>query len=317
MPSASNLLQKLSYTLFTDPAEQQRFIEALLTPQPYSPCILWLQPQPGESPFSVESPLPWQPVFVDRLAIASKPGQHRLHDQGEYYCLDFSSVLAASITLAIPTPPAIILDLCAAPGGKSIFLWRQFQPAQLISNETIGKRVGMLIGNLKRCHIQPVTVLSCDPSQLAEALPQTIDLVFVDAPCTGQSLLAKGMKVQGCFHPVTIRQNAQRQKRILANAAQLVAPGGYLAYSTCAFSPEENEQVGQWLMRKFPRFLPIKVEPLTEFQSPLTDLPCYRMWPQSGLGAGAFAMLFQNTQNNLTMPLPEHLPGLRWQFPEQ
>jgi 16S rRNA C967 or C1407 C5-methylase (RsmB/RsmF family) len=77
-------------------------------------------------------------------------------------------------------------------------------------------------------------------------------VVIVDAPCTGQSLLAKGDKALGCFHPVNINKSASRQKRIIANAAQTVAGEGYLAYMTCTFSPEENEQVGEWLMKKFP-----------------------------------------------------------------
>ena len=79
-------------------------------------------------------------------------------------------------------------------------------------------------------------------------------MVIVDAPCTGQSLLAKGDKALGCFHPVSINKSASRQKRIMANAAQTVAGGGYLAYMTCTFSTEENEQVGEWLMKQFPQF---------------------------------------------------------------
>jgi 16S rRNA C967 or C1407 C5-methylase (RsmB/RsmF family) len=313
MPEATNLLQKLSHVVFADSEERAAFIDALLYPQPYLPCILWTQPRPSLMPFKIEDPLTWQPSFVDRLAIDSAPGRHPLHDAGYYYCLDFSSVFAASVTLSLPTVSGTIVDVCAAPGGKSVFLWRQFQPQQLICNETIRKRVGMLIGNLKRCQIHPVAVVNCDPSQLAEAIPQTAQLIFVDAPCTGQSLLAKGQKAPGCFHPLTIRQNAQRQKRIIANAARVVAPGGYLVYTTCTFSPDENEKVGEWLVHKFPKFVPQAVSMLAAFQSHLSELPCYRMWPQSGFGAGAFAMIFQNTEQGFPETiLQSSLPGVRW-----
>jgi 16S rRNA C967 or C1407 C5-methylase (RsmB/RsmF family) len=313
MAPASQLLIKLSQKLFSDAADQDAFVRALTDPQPYPSCILWLKPRPDEMPFAVAPPLPWQPEFVDRLAVGSTPGSHPLHEAGHYYCLDFSSVFAASVLMTLPQNPRVAIDVCAAPGGKSIFAWRSLQPKQLICNETIGKRVGMLIGNLKRCGVNPAIALSTDPSHLALRLPQTADLVIVDAPCSGQSLLAKGGKAEGCFHPVTIKQNAQRQKRILANAAQLVAPGGFLLYTTCTFAPEENEQVGQWLLRKFPQFESRPVKHLMAYQSHLTDIPCYRIWPQSHLGAGAFAILFENTDEGKTQPLPtEQWPGWRW-----
>jgi 16S rRNA C967 or C1407 C5-methylase (RsmB/RsmF family) len=313
MSPVSQLLLKLSQKLFDDALDRDSFVQALINPQPYPSCILWLKPRPETMPFVVEPPLPWQPEFVDRLAVGTSPGAHPLHEAGHYYCLDFSSVFAASVLMALPNCPRVAIDVCAAPGGKSIFAWRLLKPEQLICNETIGKRVGMLIGNLKRCGVSPAIALSTDPSHLALRLPQTADLAVVDAPCSGQSLLAKGGKAEGCFHPITIKQNAQRQKRILANAAQLVAPGGYLVYTTCTFAPEENEQVGQWLLRKFPQFEARPVEHLTTYQSHLTDVPCYRIWPQSKLGAGAFAMLFRNTDVGEARALPtEQWPGWRW-----
>jgi 16S rRNA C967 or C1407 C5-methylase (RsmB/RsmF family) len=313
MAPASQLLIKLSQKLFHDATDQDAFVQALSAPQPYPSCILWLQARPDEMPFAVEAPLSWQPEFVDRLAVGSTPGSHPLHEAGHYYCLDFSSVFAASVLMTLPQNPKVAIDVCAAPGGKSVFAWRSLQPQQLICNETIGKRVGMLIGNLKRCGVNPAIALSADPSHLALRLPQTADLVIVDAPCSGQSLLAKGTKAEGCFHPVTVKQNAQRQKRILANAAQLVAPGGYLVYTTCTFAPEENEQVGQWLMRKFPQFEARSAKHLMAYQSHLTEIPCYRIWPQSHLGAGAFAIVFENTHEGEAQPLPtEQWPGWRW-----
>ena len=127
-------------------------------------------------------------------------------------------------------------------------------------------------------------------------MPKSSDLVIVDAPCSGQSLLAKGEKAPGCFHPTNINKNANRQKRIIANSAQIVAPQGYLAYMTCTYSPEENEQVCEWLLERFPQFKLVEVKHLKNYQSHLTTMPCYRMFPQSGLGAGAFAALFRNTE---------------------
>jgi len=310
MEKPSNLLIKLSRRLFSDPSLQSSFITALTQPQPFLPCILWCREKPDDLPFIVETPTAWQPEFIDRLALNTKPGQYPLHNQGYYYCLDFSSVFAAASLLTIPSPIKVVFDMCAAPGGKGIFASLALKPELLIANEVIGKRLGMLISNLKRCQIQPFMVMNKDPSVLAEMFAKTSDLVIVDAPCTGQSLLAKGEKAAGCFHPANINQCANRQKRIIANSAQIVAPQGYLAYMTCTYSPEENEEVCQWLIKKFPEFEAVEVPHLKDYQSHLTNLPCYRIWPQDRLGAGAFTALFKNREGGTANQLPEELKEL-------
>jgi 16S rRNA C967 or C1407 C5-methylase (RsmB/RsmF family) len=296
MKTPSNLLIKLSRRLFEDPEQQERFAEALTNPQPFHPCILWCQEKPEVSPFKLENPSLWQPQFVDRLSWGEKPGQHPLHEKGYFYCLDFSSVFAACTLLTIPSSVKLVFDMCAAPGGKSIFAWKVLHPDLLISNEVIGKRLGMLISNLNRCYIKPSVVVSRDSSIFAEMMPLSSDLVLVDAPCTGQSLLAKGEKAPGCFHPTAVNKSANRQKRIIANSAKIVAPQGYLAYMTCTYSPEENEQVCEWLLERFTQFQAVEISYLREYQSHLTTVPCYRMFPQNGLGAGAFTMLLRNTE---------------------
>ncbi|MBE9058392.1 RsmB/NOP family class I SAM-dependent RNA methyltransferase [Sphaerospermopsis sp. LEGE 08334] len=294
MEKPSNLLLKVARRLFDDADEQAKFIEALVNPKPFAPCILWCQDKPEISPFAVETPTPWQPEFVDRLQIGEKPGQHPLHQQGYFYCLDFSSVFAASVLLTINQPVPLVFDMCAAPGGKSVFAWKALQPDLLISNEVIGKRLGMLISNLKRCQIQPSCVVNRDSRIFAEMFAESSNLVLVDAPCTGQSLLAKCEKAPGCFHHTAINKSANRQKRIIANSAQVVAPQGYLVYMTCTYSPEENEQVCEWFLARFPQFQAVEVSHLSKYQSHLTSIPCYRMFPQDGLGAGAFTVLFKN-----------------------
>jgi 16S rRNA C967 or C1407 C5-methylase (RsmB/RsmF family) len=301
----SRLLLKLSQRLFTQATEQAQFAAALSpaagstsTPRSLGSSLLWLKPLPDVTLFASYPPLAWQPEFVERLHPEQRPGQHPAHASGDYYCLDFSSVFAAAPLLTLPHQPRRVIDCCAAPGGKSVLAWRMLQPQWLMCNEVIGKRLGMLISNLQRCRIHPAVVMREDVAVLAEHLPGAANLVLVDAPCSGQSLLAKGEKAEGCFHPVTIAHNAKRQKRILANAVALLAPQAYLLYTTCTFSFEENEQVSEWLHLKFPQLQPVIIPFLQDFQSHLTTLPCYRLWPQSGLGAGAFTILWQNTNRH-------------------
>lgn len=256
-------------------------------------------------PFAIAPALPWQPDFVDRVQTEDKIGQHPLHQEGHFYSLDLSSVFAASAMGAIASPICTVFDMCASPGGKSIFAWRMFQPELLLCNEVTNKRIGALVYNLRRCEIRPARVVSVDSNVLAEEIPQIADLVLVDAPCTCQSVLAKGEKAPGCFHPVSINKNANRQKRILANSASLVAPQGYLLYMTCTYSTEENEEVMDWFLERFPEFAPVTVPALQDYQSHLTEQPCYRMFPQYGLGAGSFTVLFQNQAAGEKQEIPE------------
>ncbi|MEG4215825.1 hypothetical protein QUA27_11185 [Microcoleus sp. Pol14C6] len=96
----------------------------------------------------------------------------------------------------------------------------------------------------------------------------------------------------------------------LANSAKIVARPGYIAYMNCTYSTAENEQVNEWLLSKFPEFEPLTVPHLETYRSHLTEIPCYRMWPQDKLGAGAFTVLFQNTSDGERNHLPAYFRDL-------
>lgn len=294
MPAPSKLLLKLSRKLFPESAEQQAFVDALITPRPYPVALVWLRSRPPEPPFPVLPPLPWQPPWVDRVDPVHRPGRHPLHASGHYYCLDSSSVFEATVLGAIPTPVESVLDLCAAPGGKALLARCALRPRWLWCNEVVRQRERILIANLRRCGVTEARVFGRSVDSLAPLLTHQAEVVIVDAPCSGQSLLAKGDKAPGCFHPVTTGKNASRQRRILAQAVTTLRQGGYLAYMTCTFAPDENERVLQWLLKKHPQLEAIAVPALQAHQSPLTAVPCYRLWPHNGLGAGGFTALLRN-----------------------
>ena len=289
----SSGLLRLARQLFPDETERAAFIDALATPRPYQPAVLWLRERPAAIPWPVATPPAWFPDFVDLAAPGARPGQDPLHEAGACYCLDPSSVFAASVLRAVPARPDLVVDVCAAPGGKSLFAWRLLAPRHLIANEVIGKRLGPLTGNLRRCGVHPAAVSRADAAVLAAVIPGSAAVVIVDAPCSGQSLLARGHDAPGCFHPATINLNANRQRRILANAAAVTAPGGFLAYMTCTFAEKENEGTIAWFLRRHPHFSAVPVPHLAAHASTFAEFPAYRLWPHRGEGAGAFACLLR------------------------
>lgn len=300
----SRYLLKQAAALFSNNELQERFVQAVRAASVGQAAIIWTKDRPVSVPFSLSAKPEWCPTFVDLVGSGERPGAYDLHKLGVYYCLDSSSVFCASVlTSAIfREDGGTVLDLCASPGGKGIFAWRLFGPELIVANEPIKKRLGALVSNYKRCQIAPAAVTSFDSSVLVKRQPSSYDIVIVDAPCSGQSLWAKRPNIgahrpvgelAGAFHPVTIGRNANRQKRIMANAVCLVKPGGYLAYMTCTFSKEENEEIVRWVLRKFPQLCTVEVPSLNEHLSNLTDAYCYRLWPWMGLGAGGFAALFR------------------------
>lgn len=306
-------MMRLAYNLFEDDAERNAFIEAMLAGDAREQAILALIDRPEIQAFPRERPEKWQPPFVVRLSAGFRPSRHVLYEKGAIYSLDFSSAFAATVMLAIQNPPEVVLDLCAAPGGKSIFAWRAFQPKRLICNETIRKRCGSLIDNLMRCQIVGSEVGSADPSVWARAAENAADLVIVDAPCSGQSLIAKGDAAPGCFAPHMIDLNVGRQRRILGNAARCVRPGGHLLYMTCTFTPKENEKVVSWLIEQYPEFEAVESLPLAPFRSKYAEFPCYRLFPQQMLGAGAFSCLLHRKGEGPRQELRDPYPCF-WRY---
>lgn len=278
------------------PEDQERraaFLAALLTGTAKVPALFWLGEPPTERPFPVKRLTDWQPDWVDVIAdLTVQPSRLPYYFEGAYYPLDFSSITTASALLAIPEGPQRILDLCSAPGGKAIFAWRALQPAELVCNELVAKRHLSLRSNLDRCRV-PATITRHDSAVFSQTHPEAFDLVLVDAPCSGQSLFARGETASGAFQDHMVNMNMSRQRRILANATATLRTGGHLFYSTCTYSYEENEKNVKWLIRKFPDLKPIPVPHLEPYRSSLTDLHCYRIEPQHGLGAGGFVTLFK------------------------
>jgi 16S rRNA C967 or C1407 C5-methylase (RsmB/RsmF family) len=294
----SRAVQKVAATLFSQADAQGRFIEALAMEDGRVSAVAWLSAQPKRELFIHASRPGWLPDWIDVAAEGERPGALPAHEAGEFYCLDLSSAFSCAPLSHIEIPPRLLVDTCAAPGGKGILARRYLSPALVVANEVIRNRTAQLIANYKRCQIDPALVTSCDLRVLADSIPGSADLVIVDAPCSGQSLVLKNHDAPGAFHPATISMNERRQRRILAHASSIVGPNGYLLYSTCTFSREENEDNLQWLLETFPEFSAVSVPELRAYQSHLIEEPCYRLWPYERCGAGAFCALLRKMDDS-------------------
>lgn len=168
------------------------------------------------------------------------PGRHVLHEAGAYYVQEPSAM--AAVEVLGPKPGERILDLCAAPGGKSTQIAGRMQgQGLLVSNEVIRERARVLSQNVERMGVAGCVVCSEKPERMAAFFPAFFDRVLVDAPCSGEGMFRKEEAAREEWSPETVWMCAERQALILEEAAKTVRPGGVLVYSTCTFSPEENE----------------------------------------------------------------------------
>lgn len=178
-----------------------------------------------------------------------RPGRHPFHEAGAYYIQEPSAMSTAE-ALA-PKPGERILDLCAAPGGKSTHLaGKMGGQGLLVCNEIHPVRAKILSQNIERLGIGNAVVTNMDPFQLAPAFPEFFDGIVVDAPCSGEGMFRKDENARNEWSPDHVKQCAGLQDGILDCAAAMLKDGGRIAYSTCTFSPEENEQsVARFLSR--------------------------------------------------------------------
>ena len=182
-----------------------------------------------------------------------KPGRHPYHHAGVFYSQEPSASSAAPL-LGVQ-PGMRVLDLCAAPGGKSSQLAAALGgQGLLVSNEFVAARAEVLRSNLERMGVPNAVVLNEDTGRIAAALPEFFDRVLVDAPCSGEGMFRKEEAAVTDWSEETVLMCARRQAEILHSASVMLRPGGRLVYSTCTFAPEENEASVSAFLRAHPDF---------------------------------------------------------------
>jgi len=204
------------------------------------------------------SPVPWcSSGFIvgtdEGGTVQVSPGTHPYHSAGLYY-LQEPSAMAAAETLA-PYPGEKVLDIAAAPGGKATHLAALMNnTGLLVANEIHPKRVWDLVENLERSGVTNAVVLNETPQRLADYFGEYFDRVMLDVPCSGEGMFRKSEVARTEWKPELARSCAIRQSAILEQAARLIKPGGHIAYTTCTYSPDENEAVIDGFLSHHPEF---------------------------------------------------------------
>jgi len=265
------------------------------------------------SPWALE-PIPWSPEGF-YYPPEARPGPHPYYYAGLYYIQEPSAQAVG--VLADPQPGERVLDLAAAPGGKTTHLAARMQrQGLLVSNEIDHGRIQGLLENVERWGAR-LAVVSASVEKLAHLWGAYFDRVVLDAPCSGEGMFRKDPEVVCHWGPGAPARAAHVQKTLIRAAGDLVRPGGVLVYSTCTFAPEENEQVIADFLRSpgweledariSPLFAP--GVPAWADGNPALSRTA-RLWPHQLRGEGHFLARLRKTEGEESSPALERVPSL-------
>ena len=239
------------------------------------------------------------------LSQDSTAGSTPLHEAGAFYIQEPSAMTAAAVLA--PQNGDRVLDLCAAPGGKSTQLAMSAELSLLVANEPIGNRAQILSRNIERMGITNAIVTSAYPDQLARKWPGFFDKILVDAPCSGEGMFRKHPETRAEWTENSPQHCAERQLDILSSASVMLREGGRLVYSTCTFNDTENEGVVSAFLAAHPEFH------TCPFSLPgLPDAPqgFLHLYPHEIHGEGHFVALFEKEGTSPTSVHASSLPTI-------
>ncbi|PQP80194.1 rRNA cytosine-C5-methyltransferase [Paenibacillus sp. PCH8] len=216
------------------------------------------------APFELR-PIPWcETGFYVPHGV--KPGRHPYYHAGLYYIQEPSAM--APVELLKVQPGDRVLDLCAAPGGKTTQIAAKLQgKGVLVTNDIHGERTKALAKNVELYGVRNAVVLNESPERIADAFPYYFDKVLIDAPCSGEGMFRKDEDMIKSWENHSVEKCVLMQRDILETAARLLAPGGLMVYSTCTFAPEENEAMIAEFLNKNREYAVVDIPEKTGFAS--------------------------------------------------
>lgn len=290
--------------------ELSEFIAALRNP-PTGVRANTLKIEPSELRAALApglEPLPYPPEgFSYRGEM--RLGKHPYHAAGLYYMQDPGAICIGA--LVDPQPGERVLDLAAAPGGKTTHLAARMQnQGVLIANDPSRPRARELVSNLERLGVRNTAVLADRVERLGAHFGAWFDRVLLDAPCSGESMFHKSAAAREAWSEAVVAGCARRQGELLRDAARLVRPGGVLFYSTCTFSRAENEEVVLRFLEEEPEFVPTRLAAIPGAQgvgiaAPDGEEGALRLWPHHVPGAGHFVAALRRDGGGVTAELRE------------
>ncbi len=243
-------------------------------------------------------------------AREGKPARHPYYYAGLYYIQEPSAMIPASI---LPVRPGErVLDLCAAPGGKATELGARLAGrGVLYANDISHSRAKALLKNLEMAGIPNLFVTSEDPQKLLLEFPEQFDQVLIDAPCSGEGMFRRDPSLIRAFQERGPEEYVPVQRGLLEAGAGMLAPGGFLVYSTCTFSVEENEGNILAFLARHPEFEVAVPENLQDVREAAGlregfGIPqAVRVWPHGAEGEGHFAVLLHKRGQRAGQSLPD------------
>lgn len=260
---------------------------------PVEECLALLDIEPD--------PVPWEPQGFYYHMPEFSLGKHPAYHAGLYYIQEPSAMMPANAL--DPRPGEKVLDLCAAPGGKTVQIGNKMNnKGLLVSNDISPKRIKALVKNIELMGLTNTFVVNETPKRLAEIYPEFFDRILLDVPCSGEGMFRKDREAVRSYSKFKSEECAALQRDIFEAAYSMLKPGGIIVYSTCTFNPDENERNIEYFIRKYDvevdrigtvgGFEPARPEWCLSSEGgeffPASVAGAVRLWPHKARGEGHF-----------------------------
>lgn len=296
------------FVSYTQPLLQEEWVDFEQALEQESPTSIRINPKKANGLLIEADKVPWCETgyyLAKRPSFTFDP----LFHAGAYYVQEASSMFIEQVFKQYLKKDIKVLDLCAAPGGKSSHIARLIsEDSLLISNEVIKSRAFILSENMTKSGYPNVIVTNNDPSDIGNKLPCFFDVILIDAPCSGEGMFRKDPHAVEEWSPANVQLCKERQQRIVVDVWDALKPEGILIYSTCTYNKLENEENINWILDNFDaEILPIETDANWNIsQAYNNEVLAHHFFPHKVKGEGFFLAVIQKKGNVTFDNLPSN-----------